>query len=104
MLAAFCFCVCLFTPQVYPDPAEQYVCRKDPIAYQHALRECKLMAKHKKVSHILGCAKGTRFCGVGMSYGTKPRHCYSKTDERRLVARAFVKTASGARYWSAHYR
>ncbi len=92
------------SPTTFPDPAEQFVCRKDPAAYAHALRECQIMAKKRKVYHALGCAKGTRYSGVGMSYGVKPRHCYSQMDTKRLVARAFVKTKSGARYWSAHYR
>ena len=96
--------VAMFLAYPVAQPADQYVCRKNEAAYQHALRECQIMAKRKRVYHALGCAKGARYSGVGMSYGTKPRHCYSKMDSNRLIARAYVRSASGAHYWSAHYR
>ncbi len=87
-----------------PAGPERYVVKKDSAAYRHALHEAQIMASRGRVYHALGCAKGARYSGVGMSYSDKPRHCYLKMSTSRLIARAYVRTKSGATYWSAHYR
>ena len=85
--------------------ASKYVVNRDQNAYNHALREVKLMIARGKVGHPLGCARGSNRSGTGMSYSPRPRHCfYGQISESRLIARACIRDKRGAYWWSAHYR
>lgn len=85
--------------------ASKYVVKKDQNAYEHALKEVKIMIARGRVGHPLGCAKGSTRSGTGMSYSVKPRHCfYGKISESRLIARACIRDKRGAYWWSAHYK
>ena len=87
------------------EPVKKYVVRKDERAYQHALREAKILAAQHRAGHPLGCAPGARYSGTGYTYSARPRHCfYRKLSESRLIARAVVIGRGGAYFWSAHYR
>lgn len=85
--------------------AAQFVVNRDERAYQHALKEAKILAARGTAGHPLGCAPGTRYSGTGYSWSARPNHCfYGEMSESRLVARACVRGANGAYFWSAHYR
>lgn len=73
-------------------------------AYQHALREAKILASQRRVYHPLGCAPGTRASGCGSSFdANRPNHCYFRSG-KTLVARARFRGRNGRWYFSAHYR
>ena len=85
--------------------AAQFVVNKDERAYKHALKEAQILAARGTAGHPLGCAPGTRYSGTGYSWSARPNHCfYGEMSESRLVARACVRGANGAYFWSAHYR
>jgi hypothetical protein len=78
---------------------------RDPVAYEHALREAQILASRRMHGHPLGVAPGCSYSGTGTSFSSNsPNHCYMNLGEDRLVARAFVQGADGKYYWSAHYR
>lgn len=79
---------------------------KDPAAYNHALREARILAARERVWHPLGVAPGCRYAGTGCSNSEQsPNHCYRRElPNSRIVARAVVRSKSGRFFWSAHYR
>ena len=87
------------------DSVSRYIVRRDENAYQHAVREAKILASRGTAGHPLGVAPGCRYSGTGYSFGQRPHHCYyGELSESRLIARAVVRGRNGAYYWSAHYR
>jgi hypothetical protein len=84
---------------------ERYVVNRDPVAYNHAVREAQILANRGTAGHPLGCAPGCSKSGTGYSWSPRPNHCfYGELSDNRLVARACVKGRNGAYFWSAHYR
>lgn len=81
------------------------IVNRDPVAYNHALREAQILASRGSHGHPLGTAPGCTFTGTGISHHPEqPNHCYLNLGEQRLIARAVVKGKDGKYYWSAHYR
>lgn len=82
------------------------IVNRDPVAYNHALREAQILASRRGSGHPLGVAPGCFYAGTGTSFSAEqPNHCYAREmPESRLVARAVVRGSDGKYYWSAHYR
>lgn len=91
--------------QMTATGVERFVVNRDPVAYNHALREARILAQRGTAGHPLGCAPGCSRSGTGYSWSPRPNHCfYGELSDSRLVARACVRGRNGAYFWSAHYR
>ena len=78
----------------------------DDAAQKHAKREANLMAEHKVCEHLLGCAKGATFSGVGRSRNPKPSTCVPwehGSRANRIIADAIVEK-DGWYYRSRHWK
>ena len=75
-------------------------------AQQHAKKEADMMAERQVCEHLLGCAKGATFSGVGRSRSPKPSTCVPwehGSRARKVVADAIVYR-DGFYYRSTHWR
>lgn len=75
-------------------------------AQQHAEKEARLMAQRGVCEHLLGCAKGATFSGVGRSRSKKPSTCVPwehNSKARTLIADAIVHR-DGWYYRSRHWK